>query len=166
MGDLVGVPLVIDDFDYLEEDPPLDEEATTDPPEEGDAEQPPVPDTEPALSQEDCLSRVLDLFPDICPEHATKICSRAGQNSLLSAAALLDQVVEKLLADSTYPKRKKETLKRKREESVDRGFERFQLGYGSAVAVILFLVALVVALGYQRFVLRRDIDGALTTGPA
>jgi raffinose/stachyose/melibiose transport system permease protein len=49
---------------------------------------------------------------------------------------------------------------------VDRGFERFQLGYGSAVAVLLFLVALVVALGYQRFVLRRDIDGALTTGPA
>ena len=48
---------------------------------------------------------------------------------------------------------------------VDRGFERFQLGYGSAVAVILFLVALVVALGYQRFVLRRDLDGALTTGP-
>ena len=128
MGDLVGVPLVIDDFDYLEEDPPLDEEATTDPPEEGDAEQPPVPDTEPALSQEDCLSRVLDLFPDICPEHATKICSRAGQNSLLSAAALLDQVVEKLLADSTYPKRKKETLKRKREESVDRGFERWERG--------------------------------------
>jgi raffinose/stachyose/melibiose transport system permease protein len=48
---------------------------------------------------------------------------------------------------------------------VDRGFERFQLGYGSAVAVLLFLVALVVALGYQRFVLRRDLDGALTTGP-
>ena len=36
MGDLIGVPLVIDDFDYLEEDPPLDEDATTDPPEEND----------------------------------------------------------------------------------------------------------------------------------
>jgi raffinose/stachyose/melibiose transport system permease protein len=47
---------------------------------------------------------------------------------------------------------------------VDRGFERFQLGYGSAVAVILFLAALVVALAYQRFVLRRDVDGALTGG--
>ncbi len=44
------------------------------------------------------------------------------------------------------------------------GFERFQLGYGSAIAVILFAVALVVGLGYQRFVLRRDIDGALTGG--
>ena len=47
---------------------------------------------------------------------------------------------------------------------VDWGFERFQLGYGSAIAVILFGVALVVALAYQRFVLRRDIDGALTGG--
>jgi raffinose/stachyose/melibiose transport system permease protein len=45
---------------------------------------------------------------------------------------------------------------------VDWGFERFQIGYGSAIAVILFLIALVVALAYQRFVLRRDIDGALT----
>lgn len=129
MGDLLDVPLVIDDFGYLqEEDPPLDEEATTDPPDEGSAEQPPIPDAEPALSQEDCLSRVCDLFPDICPEHATKICNRTGQNSLLSAAALLDQVVEKLLTDNTYPKRKKETqnLKRKREESVDDGFARWE----------------------------------------
>jgi raffinose/stachyose/melibiose transport system permease protein len=42
------------------------------------------------------------------------------------------------------------------------GFERQQMGYGSALAVLLFLCALVVALLYQRFVLRRDIDGALT----
>ena len=48
----------------------------------------------------------------------------------------------------------------------DWGFKRFQLGYGSAVAVILFAVALVVALAYQRFVLRRDIEGALTTEAA
>jgi raffinose/stachyose/melibiose transport system permease protein len=48
---------------------------------------------------------------------------------------------------------------------VDWGLRRFQLGYGSAIAVILFLIALIVALAYQRFVMRRDIDGALTTGP-
>jgi ABC-type sugar transport system permease subunit len=35
-------------------------------------------------------------------------------------------------------------------------------GYGNAVAVVLFLISLVVALIYQRFVLRRDTDGALT----
>ena len=37
-------------------------------------------------------------------------------------------------------------------------------GYGSAVAVVMFLISLVIALGYQRFVLRRDTDGALTGG--
>jgi len=42
------------------------------------------------------------------------------------------------------------------------GFVKTQMGYGSALAVILFLCALVVALLYQRFVLRRDIDGAIT----
>ena len=41
------------------------------------------------------------------------------------------------------------------------GFVRQQMGYGSALAVLLFLCALVVALAYQRFVLRRDIDGAV-----
>ena len=43
------------------------------------------------------------------------------------------------------------------------GFTRHQMGYGSALAVILFLFGLVVALAYQRFVLRRDIEGAVTT---
>jgi raffinose/stachyose/melibiose transport system permease protein len=43
------------------------------------------------------------------------------------------------------------------------GFKNTQMGYGSALAVILFLFGLVVALGYQRFVLRRDVEGAMTT---
>ena len=42
------------------------------------------------------------------------------------------------------------------------GFTRQQMGYGSALAVLLFVCALVVALLYQRYVLRRDIDGAVT----
>jgi raffinose/stachyose/melibiose transport system permease protein len=46
---------------------------------------------------------------------------------------------------------------------LERGFERSQFGYGSAVAVIAFLISFAVALGYQRFVLRRDVAGALTT---
>lgn len=45
---------------------------------------------------------------------------------------------------------------------IDWGFRRTQLGYGSAAAVILFLLALVLALAYQRFVMRRDVEGALT----
>jgi raffinose/stachyose/melibiose transport system permease protein len=46
---------------------------------------------------------------------------------------------------------------------VDWGFKRFQFGYASAVAVIMLVISLVFALLYQRFVLRRDIEGALTT---
>jgi raffinose/stachyose/melibiose transport system permease protein len=45
---------------------------------------------------------------------------------------------------------------------IERGFERSQFGYGSAVAVILFIIAFVFALLYQRFVLRRDTEGAMT----
>ena len=44
----------------------------------------------------------------------------------------------------------------------DRGFVRFQFGYGSAVAVILFLICFVLALAYQRWVMRRDTEGATT----
>jgi raffinose/stachyose/melibiose transport system permease protein len=45
---------------------------------------------------------------------------------------------------------------------IDRGFRRYQFGYGSAVAVILFGISLVFAIAYQRYVLRRDTEGALT----
>jgi raffinose/stachyose/melibiose transport system permease protein len=36
------------------------------------------------------------------------------------------------------------------------GIQRFWLGYGSAVAIVLFLITLVFSLGYQRMVLRQD----------
>ncbi|QAY60151.1 sugar ABC transporter permease [Microbacterium protaetiae] len=39
-----------------------------------------------------------------------------------------------------------------------------QPGYGSAIAVILFVISLVIALIYQRFALRRDLSGAITRG--
>jgi len=42
------------------------------------------------------------------------------------------------------------------------GFKNSQMGFGSALAVILFVFGLVVALAYQRFVLRRDVEGAVT----
>ena len=37
-------------------------------------------------------------------------------------------------------------------------------GFGSAVAVVMFLISLAIALTYQRFILRRDTAGALTEG--
>ncbi|MFN8620144.1 MAG: sugar ABC transporter permease [Chloroflexota bacterium] len=45
---------------------------------------------------------------------------------------------------------------------IDYGIRRNQLGYGSATAVILFIIAFIVALLYQRFVMRRDLEGATT----
>jgi raffinose/stachyose/melibiose transport system permease protein len=45
---------------------------------------------------------------------------------------------------------------------VDWGFRRGQFGYASAVSVILFALSLVVAVLYLRFILRRDLEGALT----
>ncbi|MFT9398020.1 MAG: sugar ABC transporter permease [Bifidobacterium psychraerophilum] len=36
-------------------------------------------------------------------------------------------------------------------------------GYGSAVAVVIFIISLAIALTYQRLVLNRDLDGAITT---
>jgi raffinose/stachyose/melibiose transport system permease protein len=47
---------------------------------------------------------------------------------------------------------------------VQYGFQRSQLGFGSAVAVLLFVISLIFALVYQRFVLRRDLSGAVTGG--
>jgi raffinose/stachyose/melibiose transport system permease protein len=44
----------------------------------------------------------------------------------------------------------------------DHGFKRYEFGFGSAVAVILFIICFTFALLYQRFALRRDTDGALT----
>ena len=47
---------------------------------------------------------------------------------------------------------------------VTEGRNAGNFGYGNAVAVVLFFVSMSVALVYQRFVLRRDTDGALTGG--
>ncbi|GHJ45650.1 sugar ABC transporter permease [Catellatospora sp. TT07R-123] len=43
------------------------------------------------------------------------------------------------------------------------GFRRFEVGYASAISIAMFLLSLIFALLYQRFVLRRDLEGALTT---
>ena len=45
---------------------------------------------------------------------------------------------------------------------VSNGRNAGNFGYGNAVAVVIFLISMVVALIYQRFVLRRDTAGALT----
>ena len=47
---------------------------------------------------------------------------------------------------------------------VANGRDAGNYGYGNAVAVVMFLISLIVALFYQRFVLRRDMRGAVTRG--
>lgn len=46
------------------------------------------------------------------------------------------------------------------------GFKRYQIGYASAISVVLFLISLVFSLFYQRYVMRRDLEGAVTSGGA
>lgn len=42
------------------------------------------------------------------------------------------------------------------------GFARRQIGYASAISIVMFLFSFIFALLYQRFVLRRDTEGAIT----
>ncbi|WP_234331911.1 carbohydrate ABC transporter permease [Streptomyces sp. NRRL S-87] len=44
------------------------------------------------------------------------------------------------------------------------GFKRYQVGYASALSVVLFLISLIFSLFYQRYALRRDLSGAVTSG--
>ncbi|MET8983720.1 sugar ABC transporter permease [Streptomyces sp. NPDC004539] len=43
------------------------------------------------------------------------------------------------------------------------GFKRYQVGYASAISVAMFVISLIFAVVYQRYVLRRDLEGATTT---
>ena len=40
------------------------------------------------------------------------------------------------------------------------GIQRFNLGYGSAVAILLFTITLVFSIGYQRLIMRQDFQVA------
>ena len=42
---------------------------------------------------------------------------------------------------------------------VQMGMQRDRVGYGSAIALVLFIITLIIALTYQRFILKRDIGG-------
>jgi raffinose/stachyose/melibiose transport system permease protein len=43
------------------------------------------------------------------------------------------------------------------------GFKRYHVGYASAISMVIFLISVTFGLLYQRFVLRRDLEGAVTT---
>ena len=43
------------------------------------------------------------------------------------------------------------------------GFRRFEVGYASAISIVMFALSFAFALVYQRVVMRRDTEGAVTT---
>lgn len=43
------------------------------------------------------------------------------------------------------------------------GFRQFEVGYASAISIAMFIISLVFGLLYQRYVIRRDVEGAVTT---
>ena len=43
-------------------------------------------------------------------------------------------------------------------------FRRSLFGYASAVSIVIFSLSLVIALGYQRIVMRRDLQGTGLVG--
>lgn len=130
-GILPDVPLVIDDFGYLNEDPDPDvqlgavgneerDDAEADNHATGGAQA--LGDSGELLTEDGCLARVYELFPDVCPDHVTSLYTEAkNSDSDLPMAVYLDRIIEKMLSAPSYPKRRKESqqLKRKREESVD-----------------------------------------------
>lgn len=42
------------------------------------------------------------------------------------------------------------------------GFRQFEVGYASAISIAMFCISLVFGLLYQRYVIRRDVEGAVT----
>jgi hypothetical protein len=118
-GGLTHVPLVIADFGYLDED--IQQEAGAAREHRDPIYAPELDNPQQTLTQDDCLARVYEVFPDVCPEHALTLYTQVGADGdyePLTPAMRLDRIVDQLMADGPYPKRKKDNqhLKRKREE--------------------------------------------------
>jgi hypothetical protein len=131
MGDLRNVPLVIDDFGYLDEEPQQQQQAGAAEQEERDLQLARDLDNEQhVLTKDDCLARVYEMFPDVCPEHTLTVYDKVAEDAdfELTADIRLDRMIEKLIADAPYQKRKKDTqhLKRKREDSADDEYKRWE----------------------------------------
>lgn len=129
MGDHRDVPLVIDNFGYLDEEPQQQPGVDQ---EEQDAQiaRNLGEDQQHVLTKDDCLARVHEMFPDVCPEHTMTLYDQVAADAdfELSAAIRLDRVVEKLITDEPYPRRKRDTqhLKRKRRDSINDEYKRWE----------------------------------------
>ena len=64
---------------------------------------------------DDCLQRVLEIFPDISREYVHKIYKefdREGDYETLPGPARLDNIIEQLVSSTSYPKEEKGTISR------------------------------------------------------
>lgn len=79
------------------------------------------------VTADDCLQRVLEIFPDISHEHVVKLYSDfdvAGDYEVLPGPARLDNIIEQLVSAASYPRQERQVKapkKRKREESDETG---------------------------------------------
>jgi TRIAD3 protein (E3 ubiquitin-protein ligase RNF216) len=76
------------------------------------------------VTADGCLQRVLSIFPDISHEYVFKLYNdfeTEGDYEVLPGQARLDNIIEQLVSNPSYPKQEKgkKPLKRKREESDD-----------------------------------------------
>ena len=77
------------------------------------------------ITADTCLKRVLEIFPDVSHEHVINLYDDQEQNAddfLMSGAARLDNIIDKLVSEPDYPKEQKgkqSMKKRKREDSID-----------------------------------------------
>lgn len=73
--------------------------------------------SEREITAEDCLQLVLEIFPDVSHEHVLQLY---GSFEAVSGKTKRDNIIEKLVSDSAYPKQEKQMhKKRKRAASTD-----------------------------------------------
>lgn len=75
-----------------------------------------------AFTFNDCLARVLEMFPDISHGYIENLYNSYDVESdyeNIPGRARLDKIVEQLVSGMSYPKEEKAKLKRKREDSID-----------------------------------------------
>ncbi|KAK3706946.1 hypothetical protein LTR37_012445 [Vermiconidia calcicola] len=119
-GEDIFIP---DDFPEEPLEPPV-VGAAAGPIAENDHDAPVAIDNDRTLTADDCLQRVLDIFPDISHEHVISLYhgfDQEGDYEILPGQARLDNIIEQLVSGTSYPKQEKgkKALKRKREVSTD-----------------------------------------------
>jgi hypothetical protein len=83
-----------------------------------------APDTE---TKDNCVAKVLTLFPDICSEHVSELFDKVAHSS----DRLIAHILDKMEKGAPYPKAKDKLKTRKRKRELDDD-EAAELKYGAA----------------------------------